>query len=68
VVVYSHGGTGSRNLASQIAEELASHGYVVAAPDHTDCFATQFPDGRYLAGSSSDVTSRLKDMQFLIPG
>lgn len=66
VVVYSHGGTGSRNLASQIAEELASHGYVVAAPDHTDCYATEFPDGRYLTGSSSDVASRLKDMKFLV--
>jgi dienelactone hydrolase len=67
VVLYSHGLRGSRKLVSRTAEELASHGYVVVIVDHTDCWASEFPDGRYLAGSSSgDVPGRLKDMQFLI--
>ena len=34
-------------------EELASHGYVVVSMDHVDCWATEFPDGRYLAGNHS---------------
>ena len=48
-------------------EELASHGYVVAAIDHPDCWATEFPDGRYLTGDhSGDVPGRLKDLKFLL--
>ena len=67
VVVFSHGLDLSRKASSQIAEELASHGYVVLATDHTDCWAAEFPDGRYLRGSDSDnLMDRLKDMQFLI--
>ena len=58
---------GSRKVKSQAAEELASHGYVVVAMDHTDCWATEFPDGRYLTGNhSGDVAGRLTDMQFLL--
>ena len=67
VVLYSHGLPAFRKLGSQDAEELASHGYVVVAIDHTDCWATEFPDGRYLAGNhSGDVSGRLKDMTFLL--
>lgn len=65
VVIYSVGVAASRQWASQVAEELASHGYVVMAPDHPDCWATQFPDGRYLRGGNHDVAGRLKDMTFL---
>lgn len=35
LVVYSHGSGGIRYLHSSYTEALASHGYVVAAPDHT---------------------------------
>jgi dienelactone hydrolase len=67
VVIYSHGWHATRQSASQMAEELASHGYVVVATDHPDCWATEFPDGRYLSGSTSgEVPGRLKDMQFLV--
>jgi dienelactone hydrolase len=67
VVLWSHGLPAFRKLVSQDAEELASHGYVVVAIDHTDCWATEFPDGRYLAGNhSGDVPGRLKDMTFLL--
>lgn len=46
VVVYAHGWGGFRNVQSDLAESLASHGYVVAAVDHTyGAVATSFPDG-----------------------
>lgn len=46
VVVYSHGWTGFRSVALDQMESLASHGYVVIAPDHTyGAIATRFPDG-----------------------
>jgi predicted dienelactone hydrolase len=35
LVVYSHGSGGLRYIASYFTENLASHGFVVAAPDHT---------------------------------
>ncbi|WP_307874553.1 alpha/beta hydrolase family protein [Frankia nepalensis] len=34
LVVFSHGSAGSRVQFASLAEALASHGYVVAAPDH----------------------------------
>jgi len=46
VVVYSHGWGGFRSIQSDLAEDLASRGYVVIAPDHTyGALATRFPDG-----------------------
>jgi dienelactone hydrolase len=66
VVLFSTHSSGGRKVCSQIAEELASHGYLVVAMDHTDCYATEFPDGRYLKGGSADVASRLQDMRFLL--
>ena len=46
VVMYSHGWGGFRSIQSDLAEDLASHGYVVVAPDHTyGALATRFPDG-----------------------
>jgi dienelactone hydrolase len=47
VVVFSPGFTNSRSTLTALAEDLASHGYVVAGIDHTyESFATAFPDGR----------------------
>ena len=65
VLFFSHG-LSFRLAYSQMAEELASHGYVVIAPDHSDCFASEFPDGRYLVGNSPDNAGRFKDMEFLV--
>jgi dienelactone hydrolase len=46
-VVLSPGFTNPRSALSGLAEDLASHGYVVAGIDHTyESFATAFPDGR----------------------
>lgn len=45
VVVYSHGWTGFRTIAVNQMESLASHGYVVVAPDHAyGAIASRFPD------------------------
>jgi dienelactone hydrolase len=47
LVVLSPGFTNSRSVLTGLAEDLASHGYVVAGIDHTyESFATTFPDGR----------------------
>jgi hypothetical protein len=45
--VLSPGFTNSRGTLTALAEDLASHGYVVAGIDHTyESYATAFPDGR----------------------
>ncbi|MFJ1793064.1 alpha/beta hydrolase family protein [Kitasatospora griseola] len=47
VILYSHGSRGDRSFDTALVEELASHGYVVAAIDHTfDAGEVEFPDGR----------------------
>jgi dienelactone hydrolase len=47
LVVLSPGFTNSRSALTALAEDLASHGYVVAGIDHTyESFAMAFPDGR----------------------
>src|SRR5262245_41962824 len=38
-----------------MAEDLASHGYIVAAMDHIDCFLSVFPDGRLVEGIDSSL-------------
>jgi len=47
LVVLSPGYTQPRNSLSALAEDLASHGYVVVSVDHTyETYAVTFPDGR----------------------
>jgi dienelactone hydrolase len=47
LVVLSPGFTNPRSALTALAEDLASHGYVVAGIDHTyESFATAFPGGR----------------------
>jgi dienelactone hydrolase len=47
LAVLSPGFTNSRSTLTGLAEDLASHGYVVAGIDHTyESYATAFPDGR----------------------
>jgi dienelactone hydrolase len=47
LVMLSPGFTNPRSALTGLAEDLASHGYVVAGIDHTyESFATAFPDGR----------------------
>ncbi|WP_326829010.1 lipase [Streptosporangium sp. NBC_01810] len=47
VLLFSHGFAADRASSTALAEDLASHGYVVAAIDHTyDAGAVEFPDGQ----------------------
>ena len=47
LVVLSPGFTSPRSTLTALAEDLASHGYVVVGIDHTyESYATAFPDGR----------------------
>ncbi len=47
LVVLSPGFTNSRSALTALAEDLASHGYVVAGIEHTyESYGTAFPDGR----------------------
>lgn len=63
LILFSHGWTGFRMQSSVLTEELASHGYVVAAIDHSYAAGfTAFPDGRIgvhnpqaLEGDGSDI-------------
>jgi predicted dienelactone hydrolase len=51
LVVLSPGFTNHRSTLTGLAEDLASHGYVVAGVDHTyESYATAFPDGRIATG------------------
>src|SRR5947208_5152019 len=55
VVLYSHGWGSVRRRNTEMSEELASHGYIVAAMDHIDCFGSVFPDGRLVRGVGWDT-------------
>ncbi|WP_405083132.1 alpha/beta hydrolase family protein [Paenibacillus chitinolyticus] len=52
------GNASSRFLHTSQAENLASHGYIVAVIDHTyNTFATQFPDGRVTTSTTNALFS-----------
>jgi hypothetical protein len=56
LIVLSPGFTNSRATLSSLAEDLASHGYVVAVVDHTyENRATTFPDGRVTGCAACEV-------------
>lgn len=67
LVVLSHGYTGYRTIMFYLGEHLASHGYVVAAIDHTDStnaevdFSTD-PSSGFL----STLINRARDQQFVL--
>jgi predicted dienelactone hydrolase len=49
VLIFSHGGGETRETYTAQLEDLASHGYVVAAITHTyDAVLAVFPDGRHV--------------------
>ncbi|MDC1144075.1 acetylhydrolase [Porticoccaceae bacterium] len=67
LVVISHGHTGYRTLMFYLAEHLASHGYIVAAIDHTDSTNADVdvannPRG----GAPSTLYNRSRDQQFTL--
>ncbi|MEW6157846.1 MAG: Calx-beta domain-containing protein, partial [Verrucomicrobiota bacterium] len=55
VALYSHGASAWRVDAQYLALNLASHGFIVVAPDHHDAWPVPFPDGTVftLAGNLS---------------
>jgi dienelactone hydrolase len=79
LIVLSPGFTNHRGTLTGLAEDLASHGYVVAGIDHTyESFATAFPDGRIATGLAREarrrgeafwakvVTGRAADVSFVL--
>jgi dienelactone hydrolase len=78
LVVLSPGFTKPRTTLTTLAEDLASHGYAVAAIDHTyESVATTFPDGRVATCTACEVphdeafwnrlvTSRAADVSFVL--
>ncbi|HYQ67261.1 alpha/beta hydrolase [Actinophytocola sp.] len=77
LVVLSPGFTWPRTSLTALSEDLASHGYVVAAIDHTyESFATTFPDGRVTTCDACtldvddfptlDIESRAHDVSFVL--
>jgi predicted dienelactone hydrolase len=56
VIIFSHGLTGIRMQNTTMVRELASHGYVVAAVEHSYANAlTIFPDGRVIVYNPSRI-------------
>jgi dienelactone hydrolase len=56
LVVLSPGYTEPRTTLSGLAEDLASHGYVVVGIDHTyETYAVTFPDGRIAPCAACDL-------------
>lgn len=72
LVVFSHGNGGLRFQNSFWCEHMASHGYIVMAPDHTTNCAVTFIDGNIVpmmdAKEAREQSSkdRPKDVSFLI--
>ncbi len=77
LVVLSPGFTNSRSALTALAEDLASHGYVVAGIDHTyESRATAFPDGRVTTclareapgrdGKDEVAAGRAADVRFVL--
>ncbi len=62
LLIGNPGNGSSRFFHTSQAEQLASHGYVVAVIDHTDnTVATQFPDGRITTTTSDTLFSPSHD-------
>jgi dienelactone hydrolase len=59
LAVLSPGFTNSRSALTALAEDLASHGYVVAGIDHTyESFGTALPDGRVATALAREARRR----------
>lgn len=67
VIVLSHGYTGYRTIMYYLGEHLASHGYIVAAIDHTDSTNedVDFKKAPF-SGFFSTLINRSRDQQFVL--
>ncbi len=75
IVLYSHGlgdkqGRAARTENTEKAQQLASHGFVVVACDHTDTYGTVLPPDRLILGgnvwSFDFLEDRVRDVVFLL--
>lgn len=67
LVVLSHGYTGYRTIMFYLGEHLASHGYIVAAIDHTDSTNAEIDmKTAPFAGFLSTLLNRSRDQQFVL--
>jgi dienelactone hydrolase len=73
LVVYSHHVSGHRRAASYLCTHLASHGYVVAALDHSEVTAPELafrpddtPEQRIARVKEHWIPARVPDVRFLI--
>lgn len=71
IILLSVGGAAARQDSWEKADELASHGYLVVAPDHHDAWGVVLPDGRYCRriemgiAASVAIRERVRDLVFL---
>ena len=65
LVVYSHGSGGLRFVSSFLTERLASHGFVVVAPDHTGNTALDGVTGQTVSPAQNEI-NRLQDVRAVI--
>jgi dienelactone hydrolase len=72
LIVFSHSSGGRRRQSTFLCTHLSSHGYVVAALDHSETFAPEFArkEGETLEQRAARVegwiASRVPDVRFLI--
>ncbi|HVS05261.1 MAG TPA: dienelactone hydrolase family protein [Candidatus Dormibacteraeota bacterium] len=72
LIVYSHSSGGHRRSATFLATHLASHGYVVAAMDHSERVASELArregemDTERAARIDAVIASRVPDIRFLL--
>ena len=72
LIVYSHSSGGDRRSSSFLCTHLASHGYVVAALDHSERVAPELRrrDGETEAETAvraqGIIASRVPDLRFLV--
>ncbi|MEU9029480.1 alpha/beta hydrolase [Streptomyces sp. NPDC048383] len=78
LLLLGHGRKGGRANCTALAEDLAAHGYLVAAVDHTfDAAVVEFPGGRIVRGvlpeepadwgaqERLEIAARVDDLRFL---
>jgi predicted dienelactone hydrolase len=72
LIVFSHHSGGPRRMATFLCTHLASHGYVVAAPDHSEVFAPELARRQNetaeekAARLEALIASRLPDVRFIL--
>lgn len=72
LILYSHHSGGHRRAATFLCTHLASHGYVVAALDHSEVIAAELarPDGetaeQKAARAEAWIANRVPDVRFLL--